>query len=278
MTYPVVKIQYEELDSFPLKYDEPFVLAVHWNGVPFEFLIRLRQTQHLIVLGSGAMEKPEPLPYFQRHSWMNEFEDSVIYYNDPTLYLADLPVGWGQGTIDRFYLEDIATLLDKLIAKANISRDHVLFYGSSAGGFMGLMLAGYLRGSTALVNSPQTSLTKWLDVPVRNVFRVSYPGYTFRQASVLHGERINVMKFYKKIKYVPKIYYLQNAACELDMSDHLIPFLSELAFMEPGSTVNPVIVDLYYDPQPGPASFPRIGGHGAVGKLETIDYIRRVRP
>ncbi|MFK4417344.1 hypothetical protein ABH961_005948 [Bacillus sp. RC251] len=107
---------------------------------------------------------------------MGEFEDTVIYYNDPTLYLGEISLGWGQGTQDRFYLKDISMILMKILAKLHVDHKNVLFYGSSGGGFMSLILAGFVKGSTALVNNPQTILTKWIPVPVNQVFNLSYPG------------------------------------------------------------------------------------------------------
>jgi hypothetical protein len=283
--YQNITIKYDQLDTLRLPITEPFVLTVEWDGVKYEFLIRIKEnSSHLLVLGSGAMifqanqvGQPVRPPYFQRHSWIDDFEDSVIYYNDPTLYLGDILVGWGQGTSDRFYLKDIATILTKFIEKIGVSPKNVLFYGSSAGGFMSLILAGFIKDSTALVNSPQTCLTRWLKVPVQQVFDLSYPGLSEQEIMKLFPERINVIKFYNHIKYVPKIYYLQNAACIYDVTNHLIPFLSGLQNMDEGCVVNKVKVDLYYYKEPGPAVLPELGGHGALGKQETIDYINQVK-
>ena len=46
-------------------------------------------------------------PIYRRHSWESKFEESVIYYNDPTLYnlhksplkydSPELYIGWGIG-------------------------------------------------------------------------------------------------------------------------------------------------------------------------------------
>ncbi|WP_245629066.1 glycosyl transferase family 2 [Alicyclobacillus shizuokensis] len=276
--YQKITVDYDLLSTLDLPIAIPFVLTVNWNGVKFEFLIKINvNSPNLLVFSSGAMVTKVNLPYFQRHSWIYDFEDSMIYYNDPTLYLGDIPLGWGQGTWDRFYLKDIATILTKLIGKIGVNQQNVLFYGSSGGGFMSLILAGYIRDSTALVNCPQTCLTKWLEIPVQNVFNLSYPSLSIQEVLKVFPERINVIKFYNHIKYVPKIYYLQNAACEYDMTNHVIPFLSDLQFMEDGCVVNKVIVDLYYDKQPGPAILPALGGHGALGKYETINYINQVK-
>jgi len=281
--YPKVTIPYSQLGGFRYSSNEPFILTVEWDGVKFDFLIRIRErSSHLLILGSGAgtmdNEKRVPTPYFQRHSWINDFEDSVIYYNDPTLYFSDkLLLGWGQGTKDRFYLKDIAAILEKLIEKTQIQKNKVIFYGSSGGGFMSMILAGYIKESAALANGPQTCLTKWLPYPVQQVFDFSYPGMTFAEVLSKYPDRINLIEFYKSIKYVPKIYYLQNAYCELDIKDHVIPFIEGLQKMGSGVTVNKVKFDFYYLVQPGPAVLPAIGGHGALGKIDTIKYINKVK-
>lgn len=280
--YPQKVIQYAQLDTFQFTSNDPFVLIVEWDGVKFEFLIRIKENSpYLLIMGSGAMnfyEKKVKPPFFQRHSWMNSLTDSVIYYNDPTLYLGDhLLVGWGQGTKDRFYLKDIATILEKLIEKINILHKNVLFYGSSAGGFMSLILAGYIKESIALVNSTQTCLTKWLKVPVMQVFTLSYPGLSMEEVLEQFPERINVINFYNYIKYVPNIYYLQNAYCEIDVNDHVIPFIQGLQKMGSGCIVNKVKFDFYYIVQPGPAIRPDLGGHGALGITDTIKCINKVK-
>ncbi|TYR81532.1 glycosyl transferase family 2 [Priestia megaterium] len=268
--YPKINIRYDQVDDVVFIKNKPFILAVEWKGVLFEFLIRLKEdSSNVIIFGSGAGAKQEhPLgpPYFQRHSWMNEFEDSVIYYNDPTLYLGSLSLGWGQGTKERFYLKDISSLLAKLLHCINVAPEKVLFYGSSGGGFMSLFLAGYLKGATALVNNPQTCLTKWLKTPVRNVFALSYPGLSEEEVLKTFPERINILRFFHHLHYVPPIYYLQNAACEFDITNHLIPFIEGLKNMNDDCVVNEVKVFLNYN---------KSQGHGALGKHETIAYINQ---
>ncbi len=274
--YKNIHIQYENLDSFHFIYDKPFILSVMWNGVKYEFLIRVRSnSSRMIVLGSGAggyHENPIGPPIFQRHSWINDLHDTVIYYNDPTLYLGNILLGWGQGTKERYYLKDIATILTKLIEKTKVLHKNVLFFGSSGGGFMSLMLAGFLKDTVALVNNPQTCLTKWISGPVQNVFRHSYSGLSEEEIIEKYRERINVIEFYKSIQYVPEIHYVQNVACEFDVVNHMIPFIEGLKNIKDNGIINHVYFDLYHKI----VGDTMLANHVALGKEETIHYLNHL--
>jgi hypothetical protein len=269
--YKRISIVYTQLDQLPLDICSPFILDIEWDGVQFEFLIRIKKNAaRALIFGSGAggfQEQPIGPPIFHRHSWMDEFENTVIYYNDPTLYLGKLPLGWGQGTKERFYLKDIATILMKIVKKLQINHQNVLFYGSSGGGFMSLILAGFMKGSTAFVNNPQTDLLSWIPVPVNDVFRLAYPGLSREEVGERFSNRIKVLDFYSSIKYVPNIYFLQNAACEFDVQNHLLPFIAGLEKIGGNCEVNQFHIELYYDKK---------AGHAALGKKETIHYINKV--
>ncbi len=266
--YKRIEIKKHQLYDVDLLNNKPYVLAIEWDGVLYEFLIKLKESSsNMILLGSGAgakQEHPQGPPYFQRHSWMDLFDASVIYYNDPTLYLGPLSLGWGQGTKERFYLQEISVLLKEILEKLHIPLLKVTCYGSSGGGFMSLILAGYLKGAKAVVNNPQTCLTKWLKTPVRNVFSLSYPDMSQEEVVQTFHERINVLAFYQKIGYVPPIDYLQNAASEFDMLNHLIPFLSGLHALSDDCEVHEIKVILNYNKKQG---------HAALGKQETVDYL-----
>ncbi|MED1305546.1 glycosyl transferase family 2 [[Bacillus thuringiensis] serovar konkukian] len=242
-----VNILYEQLKEIHFIMTEPFLLNIEWNAVNYEFIIRIKpESPNVIILGSGASENQRP-PIFQRYTWMEDFEDTLIFYNDPTLYLGEINLGWGQGTVDRYYLNEIAIILEKIIIKMHVTKENVLFYGSSGGGFMSLILAGYIKGSSALVNNPQTILTNWYTESIKQAFNLSYPNLSIEEIEKLFAERINVIAFYNKIKYVPHIYYLQNIAAEFDMKNHLEPFITGLQQINENCMINQVKVDLYFD-------------------------------
>jgi len=263
-----IDIRFNQIEEMSIITSEPFLLNVQWDEVSYEFLIRIKQkSPNVIILGSGASENQHP-PIFQRYTWMEEFDDSLIFYNDPTLYLGNINLGWGQGTIERFYLKEIAIILEKLIQKLNVANENILFYGSSGGGFMSLILAGYIKESCALVNNPQTILTNWYIDPLKQVFNISYPNLSLEEINHLFAERINVIAFYNQIKHVPRIYYLQNIAAEFDMKNHLEPFVDGLQQIDENYHVNPVKIDLYFDKR---------SGHIPLEKNKILRYINLIK-
>lgn len=129
----------------------------------------------MLILGSGAIDpQKHSLPVFQRHSWADEIASSTIFYNDPTLYLGNINIGWGQGNENHFYLESISAIIEKMTEILNIKPENITFYGSSAGGFSSLFLSGLIKGSTALVNNPQTVVFNYYQTHVQKMLEVSY--------------------------------------------------------------------------------------------------------
>jgi hypothetical protein len=264
LNYNTIEININELNEFVLIKDEPFILKVDVNRVNYEFLINVEVTsEKLIVLGSGAYNPSKvKLPVFQRHAWMNELEGSVIYYNDPTLYLGEINLGWGYGTRERHYLKEMSQILEVLISKFKVTSP--LFYGSSAGGFMSMMLAGFLKGR-ALVNNPQTIVINYYKTHVNNLKKAAYGEGWENQVFLI--ERINIVEFFKSINYIPEIYYVQNMACEHDVMNHYLPFVKELSSMDENLFVNQIRTEFYKNEEQG---------HNPLEKEDTLGLIREL--
>lgn len=90
-----INISYEQLEGIYFNMEEPFLLSVEWQGINYEFIIRMKLQSKTYYFGFGASEKQSP-PIFQRYTWIKDFEESVIFYNDPTLYLGEISLGWGK--------------------------------------------------------------------------------------------------------------------------------------------------------------------------------------
>jgi hypothetical protein len=263
-TYHKTSITYVELNHLSFSY-EPFILSVEKEGVNYEFFIRIKEdVKNLLVFGSGAYnpEKMKP-PIFQRHTWIDMLEESMILYNDPTLYLGPMSLGWGHGTTKSFYLEEIADILQLIMNRINVAAEDTIFYGSSGGGFMSMILAGFIKGSTALVNNPQTIVTNYYQSHVNRLLETAHPGISREEVLERFKTRLNVIEFFKKINYVPNILYLQNIACDHDMQKHVTPFISELKDLANILGSHPIKFEFYCDKEKG---------HNPLDLEETLPY------
>ncbi len=257
-------INYDELTRKQLLFNQPFHLEI-WKGtIKYEFLAKIKKrSDKMVIFGSGAFnrDKLEP-PIFQRHSWINEINETVILFNDPTLYLGKINLGWGYGNNESHFLEEISTIIKRLQSLLSIHSKNVLFYGSSGGGFMALMLAGFVEGSRCIVNNPQTSITKYFKTHVERLFSVAHPQLSLEEAKTLHPERTSVTRLYQRKNTVPKITYIQNSQSKHDINNHLLPFITELSTIEDFDDY--VTIKLYSDKEKG---------HDPLDKQQTLEII-----
>jgi hypothetical protein len=258
--YKNVKVDFEGLNESSLIWNEAFTLNVFYKGVQFDFFLKLNQKYDVLMcIGSGYVErqKIQP-PVFHRYSWSSEIQASTIFYADPTLYLDDeIGLGWGQGVQDHFYLRSISDILKKIAEITKYEYKNMLFYGSSAGGYQSLYLAGYFRGSRALVNNPQTNIFNYHENHVNKMLDVSYKGLDLETIKKKYGRRLVVMDFYKSIKYVPKIAYYQNIAATHDINNHVTPFFNELNKLKILDKGTRIAFHMYYDQEKGHNPHPK---------------------
>ncbi|MGP4038854.1 glycosyl transferase family 2 [Gracilibacillus sp. D59] len=262
-------ISFHQLEREIFDQKEPFILDVEKEGIHYEFLIKMNSdNDKAIVFGSGAYDASSDLqpPIFQRHKWIGEFEENLIYYNDPTLYLGSINIGWGFGREDVYYLKEISTIIMYLLKRLNISLNKTLLYGSSAGGFMSLMLGGFLKQPLVLVNNPQTIVWNYYERHVNAMFNSTMPNMEREEIIKKYKKRLNVVKFYKEEQFVPKIIYLQNVSSNRDITHHLDPFILGLKEIEDSNFNEKVEITLYADKK---------SGHNPLKKNETLRYIEK---
>jgi len=268
--YENIHTTFEKIDEINLTSRTPFILTVNWDNVKYEFLIRANSSSNeLLVFGSGAYDpaKMKP-PIFQRHSWTEHFDSNMIYYNDPTLYLGQMSLGWGHGNDDTFFLEKIAKVIEKLMIKMSVNAEDTLFYGSSGGGFMSMILAGYIKGSKALVNNPQTIIPNYYQTHVNRLLEAAHPSLPTEESAKKYVTRLNVLEFFKEINYMPYIFYLQNTACNHDVVKHFMPFVRGLNTLKDSLTYDRLTIELYSNKEQG---------HNPLELDDTIHYIKQIK-
>ncbi|GAB6055904.1 hypothetical protein JCM15415_12200 [Methanobacterium movens] len=261
----ILDINELEFADFPI--DELFSLQINIKNVKFEFLIRFSSNNNgLICMGSGEYnpQKQSP-PIYNRHSWQGEFEESIIYYNDPTLYLnSELTLGWCVGKDEEWYLLTISEIICTLARINNIDSSNILFYGSSGGGFTSIILATLIKNSKAIVNNAQLFLENYWEVHFNRMIKTCFSDSDLETIFSLYKYRLDVFENFKAQKHIPQITYLVNADSNFDLSNQLIPTINKLNSFDLFDSSLKII--LYSN---------KNGHNGVLDKKETIKLIKK---
>lgn len=224
MSYKTKKIKYEELEQEKLNFLIPILYEIDWDGVKYEILVNCkRRSKKAVIFGTGAIIKDKPLPVFSRASWMRHMSYNGIWYFDPTVYLGDLVLGWGYGTNDRWYLRDIAKLVEVFLRKMKVSNENTLFFGSSGGGFTSILLASMFRSRATAIN-PQLDVTQYFAGSVEQLEKA-----VLKPDETLIPQRTNAAVFIKENGYLPVIHLVDNLFSAHDTKTQLQLFLNQLA-------------------------------------------------
>src|SRR5699024_425210 len=137
----------------------------------------------------------------------------------------------------------------------------IMYFGSSAGGFMSIAMASMHKGTYAVVNNPQTYVNKYLKAYKTAVYKSAFPNMTEKEILMKYRSRLSLVSIFARYKNVAIVYYLQNRLCEGDMKNHLTTFLDSLDRYKLNSqNINGI---LYNNKQ---------AGHNPAGKQATINY------
>ena len=242
--YRTKSISYEELDTENFRSTEDVIYDILWDGVHFEFFIHYKpDSAYAVIFGNGGLNRTKknttPMPFFHRISWASRIPGTAIYYFDPTLYLGDLLAGYGYGTNDRWYLKQIAVLIDRILNKLNIPLTNTLFYGSSVGGFTSICLAAMLHSRATVIN-PRLNAEKTASRVVE-----SLKENCLKEGETLLSERTNVMSVFQNEGYFPLLHIIQNIDDKFNMKTQIIPFLDQMS-IEPMDCTGRLHFEFYF--------------------------------
>lgn len=254
LPYPEVTIQDYELDQYEIPKDDLYILRVIHKQVPYEYLIHRRtNNDQLIVFHNGAVAGGNVhVPVFQRHSWAHMLKTSSVFCMDPTLYLNSfLQLGWGIGKNEEYYLQNSSLFLKKIIEKMGICLENTVIYGTSAGGYLSILMGIYLKGAKVVADNAQLDVGNWIYKEALD----SVITFCFDNIgdALKYKERFSVIDAFEKNDYVPKIYLHVNLCSAADNSTQLVPFLQRLETMRCVSEYNDIEVILHYEPDKGHA-------------------------
>lgn len=267
LPYPIEKIEYDDLENYRIKENLLYILEIKKDNVKYEYLINKKsQNEKLIVFNNGAIAGGKvKYPIFQRHSWANELKTSSVFCMDPTMYINDLSVGWGVGKNNDYYLKNSSLILKKIIEKMKIKLENTVIYGTSAGGYMSIIMGIYLKGAIVVADNSQLILSDWFVKPALD--SVMFYCFDNIAESLNNLDRFSVIESFKKHQYVPKIYLHVNLCSKVDNSMQLVPFLKEMENVKGLNNYNDIEVILHYE---------ETKGHDGLSKDDALNFIYKL--
>lgn len=261
MDYKIFEIDtIDEIKNLDFSVDNVFRIKYTSNYFNYNLLVKIDKTyEQLVVLSNGAVDhnKKTP-PVFMRRSWIDEIDANLVFVDDGTIHDTDLSLGWGQGNAEEFVLEKYNEIILLIKDMMKIEDGEVTYFGSSAGGFMSLILSSMHRHSNALINNPQTIVQNYYEGLSGPLLKMAYREESLEKFKY----RINVAEAFKYYDYVPKAYYIQNQLCFHDVNKHVNPF--KVKMKELGLSLEPIIFINYYDEK---------SGHSPVSDNATLNYL-----
>jgi hypothetical protein len=229
----VKRLSFDSLNNIKLVFGEPVIYEFNIEGILFEIFAHFEENSpYLIVFNPARVNrKKHQLPFFHRWSWGIKSGYSSIVMNDPTLYLDNLEIGWFQGLEEKYYLPLACEIVMSLAKQLNLFAKDILFCGSSAGGFSSLMMAGFVRQSSAFVINPQTNAFNFSKLRVEELLKSSFSGINREEAKKRYAIRFSVPDYYRSQKYVPRIFYMQNASDVNHWKNHYLPLIETVGEM-----------------------------------------------
>lgn len=146
-----------------------------------------------------------------------------------------------------------------------IELKNTVIYGTSAGGYLSIIMGIYLKGAKVVADNAQLDVRNWIFKDALD----SVLSFSFDNIgdALNHMERFSVIEAFEKHSYVPKIYMHVNLCSRADNSTQLVPFLEAAEHMHCINEYNNIEVILHFE---------REKGHDGMGMDESIDFLYEV--
>lgn len=149
-------------------------------------------------------------PIFSRWKWAEEWPNStVLAVADPSMRKAPELNGAWYIDPEADVIRAIADIAVQLATVRGISRERIVFYGSSLGGYGALMAASAARAS-AVAEVPQIAFKNWLPSAVAAVEKHILDGEPLADYTKKHAEQVHVWSRFVYEKHIPDFVILTN--------------------------------------------------------------------
>jgi hypothetical protein len=267
----IPNIKQIQLENKRLLHEGEHTYYIKDDKVGFYFYLNYKKGKKIIIALPGATDRNKKFYNFQRHTWSASLECSFMSVLDPTVTKEnELSIGWFQGKKDNYALDSFISILKSLLVRNNIKESDIVFFGSSAGGFVSLHLANHFTKSTIVAINPQIYLYNYAQNPYKNLLNYSYSGMSHNEVKDKYRDRLEINIDFSK-RDAP-IYYYQNISNKHHLQKHLKHYLEGINSFDYVSvnhneviTENKKLYILYYDDPEN--------GNSPPNKEKTLEFI-----
>lgn len=209
--------------------------VVKFKHFELNLYFRSSDVKRAFVVSPGFMKREEYAhPYFQRIKMFDDLDGIAISLADPSLDLAeDIQIGWMLGSRWVNYAETVATFFEGLFEHFGIRNDQALFFGSSGGGFISLVLGTHVRGAKVLAMNPQTELLRFHDVrELSRVLEAGWAGVSNMTIYRNYHHRFSIAALWEKEQHIPNVTVMVNTYDAWHIEHHIAPMIKGMVNKE----------------------------------------------
>ncbi len=254
-------------DFFDLRRDDILGrFSIRYDNILYDCLMNPPSSENekksLFVIFSGSRNIKDPVPVFKRWSYYPFCDGYVLSIADPMLTIhKNLNLGWYYGSKDVSFLEQIASIIQKVQSLLEIENKDTYLFGSSGGGYASVHLSCYLNDTTHIALNPQISIKDY-----KHVGRLQKTvGISLEDKDPLR--RNETMDIICENISTNRFFIIQNVDDKEHCTKQLFPLMKKMNVDELSFGLNRINKNMLvwiYD---------LIGGHSAQGDQLTFSYI-----
>lgn len=178
-------------------------------------LIRRDSATLIVVFHAAANPATLTLPIFIGHKITRETDASVLFVSDPSLDFR-IPSGWFAGDAARPLQQDLVKVIRHV--SQSVLAKHIIFQGSSAGGFASMFYSHEFPGSLAIAVNPQTNLRNHYPERVNPYLNACWADLSDQPVPTL-----DLLELYEE-SFPNFLLYLQNRRDSFHIEHHYTPW------------------------------------------------------
>lgn len=194
------------------------IQVIPFGNSILEILVQNRHSATTLVIFHAAVDpKKTSLPVFIGHQLTAELDANLVFVSEPALERG-VSIGWFTGSPDQILQSELVNVLAHIqcgLEKA----EHLIFYGSSAGGFASLYYSHHFTDSLAIVANPQTDILKYHSAHVNRFLERVWDTDDIRGVPA----QTEVCSLYEN-SFPNYVGYLQNSKDILHIREHCLPW------------------------------------------------------